>query len=141
MSKMSELSTALDDLTEVGRRLVTCGEDLIRAAARVKDCISDDGAEAQSQQTVKAQEAAKEAAKETAYETAKGAEKGAPPEPPASKTYTKEEVRAMLASLSQSGFRAEAKALVKKYSDGGSLTDIDPANYPELVKEAEQYHV
>ena len=121
MSKMSELATALDDLTEVGQRLVACGQDLIRAAAHVKDCFTNDSAEAQPQESAEAQEAA--------------------PKQPAPKTYTKEEVRAMLASLSQSGFRAEAKALVKKYSNGGSLTDIDPADYPELVKEAEQYHV
>ena len=37
MSRMSELSTSLDELTEVGRRLVACGEDLIQAAARVKE--------------------------------------------------------------------------------------------------------
>lgn len=40
----------------------------------------------------------------------------------------------MLADLSQSGHRDEAKALVKKYADGGSLTDIDPARYPDLVQ-------
>ena len=57
-----------------------------------------------------------------------------------SRTYTKEEVRALLADLSQNGFRNEAKELVRKYSNGGSLTDIDPAKYPELVAEAEGYH-
>ena len=121
MSKMRELATALDEISEVGHRLMACGEDLIRAVARVKDCFTDDSAEVQPQESAEAHESA--------------------PEQPAPKTYTKEEVRAMLASLSQSGFRAEAKALVKKYSNGGSLTDIDPADYPELVKEAKQYHV
>ena len=62
------------------------------------------------------------------------------PEQPAPKTYTKEEVRAILADLSQNGFRSEAKTLVRKYSDGGSLTDIDPAKYPDLVAEAEALH-
>ena len=61
-------------------------------------------------------------------------------ETPAPKAYTKEEVRAILADLSQNGFRNEAKALVRKYSDGGSLTDIDPAKYPDLVAEAEALH-
>ena len=42
MSRMSELVASLDELTEVGRRLVACGEDLIQAAARVKECFSDD---------------------------------------------------------------------------------------------------
>ena len=47
----------------------------------------------------------------------------------------------MLADLSQSGHRDEAKALVKKYADGGSLTDIDPARYPDLVQEVQNCHV
>lgn len=67
-------------------------------------------------------------------------EKAPEPEAPAPKTYTKEEVRAMLADLSQSGHRDEAKALVKKYADGGSLTDIDPARYPDLVQEVRDCH-
>ncbi len=120
MSKMSELDTALGDLTEIGQRLVACGEDLIRAAARVKECFTDCEAEAQTREPAKEPEPTKEA--------------------PAPKTYTKEEIRAMLADLSQNGFRNEAKELVKKYSDGGSLTDIDPARYPELAKEAKKYH-
>ena len=35
MSKMSELATALDEMTEVGRTLITCGENLLKAAAHV----------------------------------------------------------------------------------------------------------
>lgn len=131
MSKMSELAAALDDLTEIGRKLADCGEDLIRAAASVKECFSD--GERMEQPSTK--EHAAEPGK-----PAKASEPAAEPEKPAAKTYSREEVRAMLADLSQAGFRAEAKALVKKYSGGGSLTDIDPARYPELVREAKQYH-
>lgn len=120
MSRMSELAQTLDDLTEVGQRLMACGEDMIRAAARVKDCFSDGSAEAQPQDPVKEPESEAKA--------------------PAPKTYTKEEVRALLANLSQSGFRSEAKALVRKYSDGRSLTDINPARYPELMEEARKYN-
>ena len=115
MSKMSELATALDEMTEVGRTLITCGENLLKAAAHVRDCFTED--------------------------TPAAAEEPAPvAETPAPKAYTKEEVRAILADLSQNGFRNEAKALVRKYSDGGSLTDIDPAKYPDLVAEAEALH-
>ena len=118
MSKMNELTTMLDDLTEVGQRLVACGEELIKSVARVKDCFTagEDEPQAAEAETLPAQETA------------------------AAKTYTKDEIRAMLADLSQSGFRDEAKALVKKYADGGSLTDIDPARYPELAEEAQKYH-
>ena len=135
MSKMSELATALDELTEVGRRLVACGEDLIQAAARVKEFFSADGEEEPKpvkapgrQRTAKSPEPEQEP------------EKTPEPEAPVPKTYTKEEVRAMLADLSQSGHRDEAKSLVKKYADGGSLTDIDPARYPDLVQEVQDCH-
>lgn len=119
MSKMSELATVLDEMTEVGRTLITCGESMLKAAAHVRECFTEE---------TPAQIPEKEPAQEVEPETA----------PP--KAYTKEEVRAILADLSQNGFRNEAKALVRKYSDGGSLTDIDPANYPDLVAEAEGYH-
>ena len=133
MSRMNELATALDELTEVGHRLVACGEDLIKAAARVKECFSDDDEEAKPAKAPGKRRSAKAPEPEQEPEPAE-------PEAPAARTYTKEEVRAMLADLSQSGHRVEAKALVKKYADGGSLTDIDPARYPELVEEAQKYH-
>ena len=41
MSKMSELATALDEMTEVGRTLITCGENLLKAAAHVRDCFTE----------------------------------------------------------------------------------------------------
>lgn len=134
MSRMNELATALDELTEVGHRLVACGEDLIKAAARVKECFSADEEEAKPAKTPGRRRAAKTPEPEQEPEPA------AEPEKPAPKTYTKEEVRAMLADLSQSGHRDEAKALVKKYADGGSLTDIDPARYPDLVQEVLNCH-
>lgn len=139
MSKMSELAMTLDDLSEVGQRLVACGEDLIKAAARVKGCFSADEEETPKSAKTPGR---RKAAKAPEPEPEPAAEPEAEPvlEAPVPKTYTKEEVRAMLADLSQSGHRDEAKALVKKYADGGSLTDIDPARYPELVEEARKYH-
>jgi len=53
--------------------------------------------------------------------------------------YSKEEIRAMLAALADSGHREEAKALVQKYANGGSFSGIDPARYPELAEEVKQY--
>ncbi len=135
MSRMSELSTSLDELIEVGRRLVACGEDLIQAAVRVKECFSDD-----TEEEPKPAKAPGRRRAAKAPEPEQEPEKAPEPEAPAPKTYTKEEVRAMLADLSQSGHRDEAKALVKKYADGGSLTDIDPARYPDLVQEVQNCH-
>jgi len=53
---------------------------------------------------------------------------------------SKEEARAMLADLAQSGHREEAKALVAKYANGGSFSDIDPERYPELAEEVKKIH-
>ena len=58
--------------------------------------------------------------------------------PPA--PLSKEEARAMLADLAQSGHREEAKALVAKYANGGSFSDIDPERYPELAEEVKKIH-
>ena len=49
---------------------------------------------------------------------------------------TIEKVRAVLAEKSQSGKQPEVKALITKYG-ANKLTDIDPAKYADLLKEAE----
>ena len=121
MSKMSDLATVLDDLTQIGKALATCGEDLIRAAALVKDCFSKEETQQESVKPVATAEQKEPAAEKT-------------------KQPSKEEVRARLADLSQASFRAEAKALVKKYGNGGSFSDIDPASYADLMEEAKKYH-
>ena len=117
MSKMSELFTTLDELVQVAKNLIECGEALIRIVKHVKEIFSED---------------------EPTAVAAPDPEPVAVEAPP--RQYTKEEVRAVLAGISQAGFRNEAKALVKKYGNGGSLTDIDPEDYPALIEEAEQYH-
>jgi hypothetical protein len=113
MGKMSELSMTLDELIDTGQKLAECGEALIRTANEIRAAFS-----------------------ETDPAPAAKAEVQAQPETPAEKTYTKEEVRKILAEKSVAGFREQAKALVKKYG-GGSLTDVNPADYPALVKETE----
>ena len=132
MSRMSELAASLDELTEVGHRLVACGENLIQAAVRVKECFSDDAEE----EPIPVKAPGRRRTAKTP-EPEQEPEKAPEPEAPAPKVYTKEEIRAMLTDLSQSVHRDEAKALVRKYSDGGSLTDIDPARYPDLVQEVQ----
>jgi hypothetical protein len=70
----------------------------------------------------------------------KPAKKEAKAPEPAVKTYSKEDVRALLAAkANESGgqFKAQVKAIVKKYADGGSLTDVPAESYPALVKEVE----
>ena len=111
MGKMSELSTTLDALIDTGQKLTECGEELIKTAKEIRAAFSEPA---------------------PVPEQTTPAHSETPPE----KTYTKEEVRKLLAEKSVAGFREQAKALVKKYG-GGSLTDVDPAKYPDLVKEAE----
>ena len=110
MSKMSELSQVLDDL-------ISCGEKMIQTANAIKECF-----------TAEPEKKAKSAKKE-----AKAPEPAAP-------VYSKEDVRALLASKANEAggqFKAQVKAIVKKYADGGSLTDIPAESYSDLVKEVE----
>ena len=114
MSKMSELSQVLDDL-------ISCGEKMIQTANAIKECFTADDAPA-AEPEKKAKPAKKEA------------------KVPEAKTYSKEDVRALLASKANEAggqFKAQVKAIVKKYADGGSLTDIPAESYPALVKEVE----
>lgn len=55
-----------------------------------------------------------------------------PPEP----KLTLEQVRAVLADKSRKGHTAEVRALLQKYG-AAKLSGIDPANYKELLADAE----
>jgi len=52
------------------------------------------------------------------------------------KTYTLAEVRAALAQKSTAGYRKEVKALIAAHG-AEKLTDINPAEYAVIMKEAE----
>ena len=114
MSKMSELSQVLDDL-------IACGEKMIQTANAIKEYFSD--------------EAETEPAK-----TEKPAQKEAKAPEPETPSYSKEDVRAILAAKANEAggqFKAQVKAIVKKYADGGSLTNVPAESYPALVEEVE----
>lgn len=115
MSKMSELSLLLDDLIECGRKLTETAQGL-------KDFYSSLDEQPAEKPAPKPKKKAPEPAKEEESE----------------KTYTKEEVRAILsakANEEDGRFKAEVKAIVKKYGNGGSLTNIDAKDYAALVEE------
>lgn len=117
MSKMNELSMMIENL-------ITCGETLAETGRALKDFYS------------RADEA-------TPVEKPKG--KKAPAaekkeELPADPQYSKEDVRGILAKKANEAegrFKTEVKALVRKYGNGGSLTDVPAESYPALVKEVE----
>ena len=67
---------------------------------------------------------------------AKRAEPSTEAPAPDAKLLTLEEVRAVLAEKSRAGHTAEVKALLLKHG-ADKLSDIDPAEYPALLADAE----
>jgi len=57
-------------------------------------------------------------------------------EKPETKAVTLEQVRAVLAAKSHDGFTAEVRALLEKHG-ASRLSEIEPANYPALLTDAE----
>ncbi len=130
MSKMNELATILDELQESGKQMILLGERITAAVQAMALYLG----EPEPPEPVHPQPAPKKARKAQSPEP--------PAEPPAPEPQieqpvpiTKEQMRAMLSGLASSGHRDEAKALVAKYGNGGSFSDIDPARYPELAEE------
>ena len=118
MSKMSELSQVLDEM-------IACGEGMIKAANALKDIFSSTE-EAPAKTETKT---AKKATKQDAIVTEE-----AKPEP--TPTYTKEDVRGVLAAKSPAGFKKEVKELLEKFG-AQQLKQVDPKDYAALLKEAE----
>lgn len=103
----------------------------------VSDAMAGSGAETEEPTTARKQgetgKSAKTAGKsETEKKGAKPAVKAEPEEQP----LTLEEVRAVLAEKSRAGHTAEVKALLTKHG-ADKLSDIDPAEYPALLADAE----
>jgi hypothetical protein len=59
------------------------------------------------------------------------------PEPPKAKEITLEDVRAVLMTKTQAGFREQVQAAIQKRA--AKLSLIDPADYPALLAEAEEW--
>lgn len=131
MSKMNELSLILDNMVECGKALVTsanalkdlcenirqCGDTLQNAAVALKNFYSS----------------VKEDAKEVTAPAKVQISAKQEPE----KTYSMEEVRAILSAKSKAGYREQVKALITKRGVD-NLTKLDASQYPDLIKEAEE---
>ena len=76
------------------------------------------------------------ALKEMFSETAEPAKKEEPKSEPETKTYTFQEVRGIMASLSGKGMKAEAKAPLTKYG-ASRLSEVKEDDYAALAAEAE----
>lgn len=96
----------MSELSQVLDEMIACGEGMIRVANAIKDIFSST-----------------EEAPAKAEET---------PEP----TYTKEDVRAVLASKSAAGYKKEVKELLEKYG-AQQLKQVNPDDYAVILKEAE----
>ena len=120
MSRMKLLLDVVSDLRSLA--------DSLQAVA---DAAVQDGPErpGQSPEKQPVQEPAK---KNAAKETEPPAEAPVPEAEP----LTLEQVRAVLAEKSRAGHTAEVKALLLKHG-ADKLSDIDPAEYPALLADAE----
>ena len=118
MSKMKLLLDVVSDLRSLA--------DSLQAVA---DAVAQGGQEQPDQTTE--ERPAQEPEKETAAK-----KEETPVEKPKSKPLSLEQVRAALAEKSRAGHTAEVKALLIKHG-ADKLSDIDSAEYPALLAEAE----
>ena len=157
MSKMGELSMLLDDLIQCGEKLTEIGKALKafysstdEPAATPEKTGKKQSAktaqlpEAKPQGTLPEPEAEPQVEKQTAPEQLAPArdQESAPVtlDPSPTKIYDKEEIRALLAAKAAESdgiYRAQVRDLVKKYGNGGSLTDVDPKDYADLAADTE----
>jgi len=146
---MKELSMVLDEL-------VTCGETLISTANALREIFSEPAADtgpatktakSPKGKTAKAASSPPEASKPSAPsetssynqpdQTTSETNPDQPPvnAAPAPKSYTKEEVRGILAGISSVGHSDEVRALLLKFG-AKQLKQVDPKDYAALIKEA-----
>lgn len=114
MSKMSELSQALDEL-------VACGEGLIRTANAIRDMFT--GEPEPEEKPVTAAEPSK-------------AEAAAAPQAEEPKKYTFAEVRKAFSAKSHAGYTDQVKALIASYG-ADKLSAVKEEDYPALMADLE----
>ncbi|MCD7825256.1 MAG: hypothetical protein LUH14_04760 [Clostridiaceae bacterium] len=115
MGKMNELSLLLDEMIEAGNKMVETAEAL-------KEYFSAAPTEPEHKKPVK----------EKAPEPE--------PKPEAKPQRSKSDIRALLVEKSNAAegkYKPQVKALVKKYADGGTFSDIKPESYEALAAELE----
>lgn len=120
MSKMSELALVIDEM-------ITCGEGIIKATKELTDC---------GERLIQTAKKLKElfTTEEHPKPKALGEKKEAPVKE--EKTYTKEEVRGVLAGKSAKGYGKEVKALLSKYG-ADKLSTLNPEHYAAVIADAE----
>ena len=123
MGTMSEISALLDEIKSCGNTLISIYDELYSLIDR-KEPNEEEKPKTTRRRKNKTEEPKTETAvaKEVPQET--------------QKPVTLDEVRAALAEKSRAGYTADVKALIAKYG-ADKLSDVDPANYAALLKDAE----
>lgn len=135
MGKMKELSTVLDEI-------VTCGETLVQGAEKLRDMMEIiDGLAECGKALISSGKALKDYFSDTeeTKPAAKKTEKKEAKHAAAAKTentLSKEDVRKVLAEVSQAGHRSEVIELLKKHG-ADNITALKPELYETVIKEAE----
>lgn len=114
MGKMNELSMLVEELKK-------CGETLVGLSEGLADLF---GGSAEEEKQPAKKNAVKKAVEEPK------------PETPEEKALTLEDVRAVCADKSRSGFTAEVKAILNKHGVE-KLSEVNPAEYKALLAEVE----
>ena len=120
---MSEISALLDEIKSCGNTLISIYDELYSLIDRK---------EPDNEETKTTRRKKSRTDEESKTETAAAEE--VPQEVP--KPVTLDEVRAALAERSRNGYTSDVKALIAKYG-ADKLSDVDPANYAALLKDAE----
>lgn len=111
MSKMSELALVIDEM-------ITCGEGIIKATKELTDC---------GERLIQTAKKLREFFSTETSQAPKALEE---------KTYSKEEIRGILAGKSAKGYGKEVKALLFKYG-ADKLSTLSPEHYAAIVADAE----
>ena len=125
MSKIKLLLDVVQDMRSLA--------DSLQAVA---DAVADNGAAEAELTTTKEPEKAEKTRKGATKNTAKKDAKPVAKQEPEEKPLTLEEVRAVLAEKSRSGHTEEVRKLLARHG-ADKLSEIDPAEYPALLAEAE----
>ncbi|KIR03783.1 putative rRNA biogenesis protein rrp5 [Lachnospiraceae bacterium TWA4] len=115
MGKVKELSMIIDELSQCGKTLISISDELrnLFSSSSCENSVETEKVLQQERQTV---ELVKEEKRE--------------------KVLTLEDVRAVLADISRNGYTAQVKELLLKHGVN-KLSDVQPSEYQELLKEAE----
>ena len=136
MGKVKEMSMAIEDLRRCADMLNDTADWLQQLFGSESDARQADAMEAASEMAAPGKTAKSVKHTESAEPAAHAETEPSAPAAPAKSVLTIEQVRAVLADKSRSGFTAEVRELLRKYG-AAKLSQIDPANYEALMADAE----